>query len=432
LDYWRFFQKERALLSFGFALTFLSSFGQTFLISLFVPSFLETFEIGSTGFGTLYAVATLTSAALLPWAGRWLDRARLTRFSLVVILLMAVSSLLMASANHVVVLGLALLGLRLAGQGLSGQTAITAMARYYGAARGKALSIASLGFPAGEAVLPLLVLATIGLVGWRTTWIAVAAVSLVVFAPVVLYLLSRSGKELDPRVLGTDAPRSAGPASSDPGRLQAHAEMDSVPFGASWSRREVLRDVRLWLILPAALLPPFWATGLFLYQTNIAGVKGWSVSLMASGFACFALTRVVFSLGIGGMVDHYSARKMFPFSLIPLGVALLVLVPYDGRWVPFAFMGFLGIAVGLSGNVKAALWAELYGIRHLGAIKSMMAALMVVSTAAAPVAVGPFVDAAESLAGVLLAGVGSVVGATLLAVWALFGKPGTGHRPSTR
>lgn len=409
LDYWRFFRHERALLSFGLGFTFLSSFGQTFLISLFVPSLLETFELGSAGFGTLYAAATMASAFLLPWAGRWLDRAPLTRFSVAVILLMVLSCLLMAAANHIAVLALALVGLRLSGQGLCGQTAVTAMARYYSAARGKALSIASLGFPAGEAFLPLLVLGTIALIGWRATWIGVAAVVLLVFWPALLYLLARSGKELDPRRLESEAP-PPDRASSDPD-----------PVGRSWKRREVLRDLRLWLILPAALLPPFWATGLFLYQTNIAGVKGWGVSLMAAAFAAFALTRVVCSLAVGGVVDRYSARSVFPFSLIPLGIALLVLLLYDGRWVPFTFMGFLGVAMGLSGNVKAALWAELYGIRHLGAIKSMMAALMVVSTAAAPIAMGPFVDTLGSLVGVLLAGVGSVVAATLLTLWALFG-----------
>lgn len=251
--YWRFFRGEALLLSYGLTFTFFSSFGQTFLVSLFVPHFLEEFGLGTAGFGTLYAGATLTSAFLLSWAGRWMDRMRLTRYSLAVVLLMALSAVVLASARHVMVLAVALVGIRLAGQGLSSQTALTAMARYYGTTRGKALSISSLGFPVGEALLPLLVVVGLGTVGWRGSWLLVAAASLVVFAPALVGLLRRSGKELDPRRMAADEDGEA---------------------SRGWSRLEVLRDGRFWLVLPAALLPPFWATGLFLYQTNIAGLKG--------------------------------------------------------------------------------------------------------------------------------------------------------------
>lgn len=141
---------------------------------------------------------------------------------------------------------------------------------------------------------------------------------------------------------------------------------------------------------------------------------------MATAFVAFALTRVVCSLVAGGLVDRFSARKVFPFALIPLGVAMGLLLLYDGRWVPFAFMAALGLSLGTSGTAKAAMWAELYGIRHLGAIKSMMAALMVVSTAASPILVGLVMEDGTALSGLLLAGVGSVVVGTVLAMKALF------------
>jgi MFS family permease len=402
--YWRFFREEAWLLTFGLSFTFFSSFGQTFLVSLFVPHFLEAFGLGPAGFGSLYAAATLASAALLPWAGRWLDRMRLTRYSVAVVILMAVSSLVLATAHHVMVLGLALVGIRLAGQGLASQTAMTAMARYYESARGKALSISNLGFPLGEGVLPLVAVGALALLGWRWSWVVVALLSLGLFAPVLVALLRRSGKELDPRRLG-DAVGARG-------------------VRGGWNRREVLGDARFWWILPGALLPPFWATGLFLYQTNIAGLKGWSVSLMATAFVAFALTRVVCSLVGGGLVDRFSARQVFPFALLPLALAMGLLVPFDGPWVPFAFMASLGVSLGLTGTAKAALWAELYGIRHLGAIKSMMAAFMVVSTAASPVLVGWVMEDGAGFDALMWAGVGSVVAGAALAGWGLRARTG--------
>jgi MFS family permease len=194
-------------------------------------------------------------------------------------------------------------------------------------------------------------------------------------------LLRRSGVQLDPR----DANPEPSPARS-------------------WNRREALGDLRFWLVLPAMLLPPFWATGLFLYQTRIAELKGWSLTLMASSFVAFALTRIAISLLAGGTMDRLSARRVFPFSLLPLGVGLVLLRLHDAPWVAYAFMASLGATMGMSATLQTALWAELYGIRHLGAIRAMMSSLMVLSTAASPILTGFVLDAGARL------GTGGVLG----------------------
>lgn len=195
--YWRFFRREIPLLTYGLSLTFLSSVGQTFLISLFVPFFLLDFALSEGGFGLLYSGATLAGGLLLPFIGARLDRTHLGRFTLGVVALLAISALLMAAAWHLVVLGLALVGVRLAGQGLSSHTALTAMARYYEEARGRALSIANLGFPLGEGILPLLLTAVIAYSGWRMTWVVLGA-STLLFGPFLVRLLRGSGIELRP------------------------------------------------------------------------------------------------------------------------------------------------------------------------------------------------------------------------------------------
>ena len=461
--YFRFIRGELPLLSYGLSFTFLSSFGQTFLISLFVPAFLLEFSISNGEFGATYAGATLVSAALLPWAGSWMDRVRLTRFTLVVVVLLSASAFLMAVAWHLWVLALALLGLRLAGQGLSGQTALTAMARYFGPGRGKALSITSLGFPLGEGVLPLLIAGSLATIGWRWSWGVAGTITLVIFAPALVLFLRRAGVELHPaRARAKDLPEASsdrappnatghagengdpasGPSgpetasgsgrsgdaagrdvdsddgSSLTGRGGGDPESDSgvdTHDDGGWTRRQVLADPRFWFVLPAALLPPFWVTGFFLYQTAVAEIKGWTLALMASTFVAFAVTRVILSLATGGWVDRFSARRVFPFSPVPLALGFLLLWQVDAVWAAYGFMASLGVAVGISGTVKSALWAELYGVRHLGAIQTMMAAVMVVSTAASPVLVGFALDAGVPLEQLLVVGIGSVAVGTLLA-----------------
>ena len=413
-DYWHFFRGEVPLLTYGLSFTFFSSFGQTFLISLFVPYLLVEFSLTTGEFGGYYAAATLGSALLLPWAGQWLDRSRLTRFSLAVVALMALSALLLSIAWHLAVLCVALLGLRLAGQGLSSQAALTAMARYYGARRGKALSISSLGYPMGEAALPLLVAGSIALIGWRQSWTLMGVLAVAVFAPLLVLTLTRSGVELDPRKAGHRKDSEEGKAG--------RASTSEAVGGEAWSRREVVRDPRFWFALPAVLLPPFWVTGLLLYQTSIADLKGWSIGLMASAFVAFAVTRIIFSLATGGTVDRLSARQLFPFCVLPLGAGMSFLLLFGGAWVAFALMACLGVTMGMSGTVKAALWAELYGTRHLGAIKSMMTALMVLSTAGSPIVVGLVLSGGRGLDGLLAGGLVSVLIGSMLALRVLPGS----------
>jgi len=410
--YWRFFRSARPLLAYGLSLTFLSSVGQTFLVSLFVPSLLGEFALTESGFGVLYSSATLAGALLLPWIGSLMDRTFLHRFTLGVVGLLAASAFLMAAAWHVAVLGMALVGIRLAGQGLSSHTALTAMARYFEEGRGRALGISNLGFALGEGILPLVLAASIPLVGWRWTWVELAVATLL-FGPFLVRLLRRSGAELDPRkivrptVTVPSAPGPAGGPANDP-----------VP--RDWGRREVLRDPRFWLVLPATLLPPFWVTALFLYQTAIAASKGWSVPLMASAFVAYAIARVAFTLGVGGAIDRFSARVVLPFALAPLAAGIVVLGLADARWAAYVFMALVGVTMGMTSAVVAALWAELYGTRRLGAIQSMLGSAMVVSTAASPAIAGFVLERAGGLQALLGAGVATVVGGALLAAGAGF------------
>src|SRR5690625_7368973 len=84
MSYLTFALKERRLLSFAVSFTFFSSFGQTFLISLFFPYFLVAFDLSNASFGTLYSSATLTVAFALPWLWQWIDLIPLRQVSLYV------------------------------------------------------------------------------------------------------------------------------------------------------------------------------------------------------------------------------------------------------------------------------------------------------------------------------------------------------------
>lgn len=57
-DYWQFFQREAPLLTYDVLLTLLSSVGQTFFVSLYVPDFLQEYALDEGSFGLLYSGPT--------------------------------------------------------------------------------------------------------------------------------------------------------------------------------------------------------------------------------------------------------------------------------------------------------------------------------------------------------------------------------------
>ncbi len=393
MTYITFVLKEKRLLSFGISMTFFSSFGQTFLISLFVPFFLDAFVLSNAGFGTMYSAATLFSAFALPWLGQFIDRVPLRWYSFCVAAGLLMASLIVMVSWHVAVLFIGLIFLRLSGQGLSSHTAQTAMARFYDKQRGKALSISSLGYPIGEAILPVIIASALMVMHWRVAWGIIALIIGLVLMPILYVLIGRK-KE------GKIHPQSG----------------EETQSSAKENYALLFNDNRFYYLIPAVLMPPFWATGLFLYQVSIASDLGWTAGLIATAFIGFAIARILGSLIAGPAIDRFSAQSLFPFFLIPMIIGLSIPIFFNGNWAAFVYMAFFGITFGVGGNIKSALWAELYGTSMIGTVRSLFSSFMVVSTSISPFIVGWLIDISMPMIQLFIAAVISTTVAMILSL----------------
>ncbi len=390
--YIRLYAKERRILAFGMLMTFFSSFGQTFYISLFVPDWEREFAMGSGMFGSLYSLATLCSAALLPLVGRLVDTCDLRRLALGVAMMIAIGCAglsVVLAPWHLLVL---LFVLRLSGQGMCGHIANTTMARHFEEDRGKALSMSALGFPIGEALFPMFAVALIAAVGWRQTCLLDAGIVIIVLMPLISWLLA-------PDTLRQPPGRHATPLD---------------PAEKEWTRAHVLQDWRFYALLPNYLSIPFAVTGLIIHQVRLAEFKGWSMATLAYAFIGFAMLRIICSLAIGPNIDRWGARRLFPFVSLPMAVGIALLTIFESAWVAVAYLALTGASMGIAGAVGTALWAEMYGVRHLGAIKSLSSSLAVFGTALSPALFGWLLDADLSFPWLLWGtSVGSILAAAI-------------------
>lgn len=370
-----FLRANARLLGFGFALCFLSSGGQTFFISLFGGEIRAEFGLSHGEFGTVYMAGTLASAATIIWLGRVVDHWSIERTTTLTLLGLASIAAFMGFTWGAVSCAVAIYGLRLMGQGMSTHIGITAMARYFVAERGRAISTAQLGQALGAAVAPPFVVTLLAFLTWRETWWVTAGLVLLLL-PVALWLIR--GEDLS-------------------ARAETLARRHGVRTTEGHKVGQMLRDPGLWMRMPVLLTPAFVSTGFVFHQVHLAGAKGWPIELMAASFSAYAACSVLGMLTGGPLVDRFTARRMVPFYLTPLALCCVALASGFSLWWPPIFLGLMGFGSGLSSVVLSSLWAELYGVAHVGAIRAFGTSIMVFSTGLGPMVMGVAFDVGTSV-----------------------------------
>jgi len=163
------------------------------------------------------------------------------------------------------------------------------------------------------------------------------------------------------------------------------------------------------------MLPPaFISNTIFFHQVYLAQLRGWSTEVMASAFPLYATVSVVCVLIAGQVVDRKSALAVLPYYLLPFGIGCLILGAVEAPWAAFAFMVLYGLMDGFSLTLFGTLWPEIYGTRHLGAIRAVLVAIMVFASALGPGLAGILIDSGVSLFAIIM-----VMGLYCLAISAL-------------
>ncbi len=364
-----FLRANAPFLGAGVLLTFSSSYGQTFFIALFAGEVMGAFGLSDGQWGAIYTVATTAAALAMVWAGALTDRFRVRALGAGTVVLLACGCLAMAAVPVWWALVPAIFALRLFGQGMMSHLATVAMARWFVATRGRALSISSMGFALGQAVLPLVFVALLGVVGWRWLWV-LAALLVLATMPALARLLR---------------------AERTPQSVAATTQAVGMD-GRQWTRTQVLRHWLFWAMVPALLGPPAWGTALFFHQVHLTEVKAWPLAGYVALFPLYTAVSVASTLATGGLIDRLGTGRLMPFYMLPFGAAFAVLAFAQTLWGAAAGLMVFGAAQGAQALLPTAFWAEFYGTRHIGSIKAMAAAVMVFGTAVGPGITGLAID----------------------------------------
>ncbi len=364
-----FLRRNAPFLTVGILLTFCSSFGQTFFLSVFAAEIRDEFALSHGDWGFLYSVGTTASAAVMVWTGILTDTFRVRVLGPAVLACLAASCLLLWAAEGWWSLAVAIFALRFFGQGMATLVATVAMARWFLASRGTALSISRIGVGLGEAFLPLVFVALMGAAPWRDLWLVAAGIVGLIL-PMLWPLLKL---ERTPQSMAKDD-QAAGMG------------------GWHWTRGAMLRHPLFWLLIPMLLAPPAFGTAFFFHQVHLAETKGWAHLGLVSIFPLFTAAAFLAMFLSGPIIDRAGTARLLPVVILPMAAGFAGFALAPTLWVAAIFITLLGLTQGLNNTVPPAFWAEFYGTRHLGGIKALAAAVMVFGTAIGPALTGALID----------------------------------------
>ena len=370
------------IIIFGFVFTFFSCIGQSFFIGLFNSNIRNELDITHGEFGAIYGVATLCSSITLIWLGKKIDDLKLVNYSILVTVFLFIAALFFSFVNSAILLLIGIFFLRLSGQGLMAHTASTAISRYFEKRRGKALSYIWLGMSLGEFLLPILIVYLLTFMYWRDLWIQSSIIILIILPALSFFTIK------DISIFSREEKKGS--------------DNNKFLLIKSWTRKEVLKDFKFYTMLPTLLAPSFIITGIVINQSFIIESKEWGEYAIAKAFMFYSILTVVTLFLSGILVDKFTSRKLLPFLNAPLLLSLIVLIFFKHPYSAFIFMGLLGVTNGLTNVMLSSLWAEIYGVNHLGAIKALTGSLMVFSTALATTVFGSLIDFGYSIENISL------------------------------
>jgi MFS family permease len=344
--------------------------GQTAGVSVFIDPMIAGLDLTRSQLSLAYLIGTLAGAGTMPAFGRLLDR-RGVRFTMTVVgAAFMVVLAAMAGVANLVTLTLGFVGIRMLGQGALTMTSTTAVAYWFDRYRGRAVGLTAAGGQGLMTIAPVSLAAAVTAVGWRSAWVVAAVV-----VGLVTLAIARLGMYDSPAAIGQHVDGQAAPADHD-----SAEPVDGVP------RDEAVRSRMFWALTGGVVATGLIGTGLSFHQISILGEQGLTPLQAAANFVPQTLAGLGATLGTGTLVDRVRPRVVLAASMATLAAAVLILPAVTPGLTAVVYGAALGAAGGSARALEAAAFPRLFGTRHLGSIRGVSMAAMVIGTALGPFA----------------------------------------------
>ena len=361
---------------------------QTFTISLFIDTYVAELGISRSTVSLLYGIATLGASALLPFTGRLVDRYGPRKMMVLITSAFVLSCASMSLVAGAASLLVALLVLRFLGFGSMSLVSNNVIAQWFVRRRGTVMGLAGNSLAISLLFWPALTETLIGLLSWRTAWIGISLIVLLVAVPVA-WLFFRDRPELY--------------GQQPDGDVRINGSAPTIASEENWTVGEALHTGVFWIFVIAFLLMSTVYAGLVFHQASLFDARGLSRSVAVHAFQVMAVVSVAGNLLMGRALDKISARLLLVVELFILAAAVWFIQTMRTPLAGFAYAALMGLTMGGFRVMDATIWAKYFGRLHLGSIRGATMVGTVGGTALGALPLGLSYDLTGSYAPVLTA-----------------------------
>jgi MFS family permease len=229
----------------------------------------------------------------------------------------------------------------------------TLAARWFRARRGFAIGLATLGTSFGGFIFPPLAAAMLVSLGWRPSFMALAALVLVIGVPAMLLIVANSpeDKGVEPEPEGRP-PVRAGTASD-------------------WTTGAILREPVFWFLVLGFLAMLIVSTGVLTNMGPYALDRGVGTQGGALLLSLLSLMQIAGKVLFGVLADRFDHRLLYFIGLGFFSVGCVLLASEPGYAVLLVVVVLLGIASGGQAPLMGAMIGQYFGPLAFGSVMGL-------------------------------------------------------------
>lgn len=378
--------------------------GRTQGLGLVTEPLLAELQIDRVSYATLNLWATLLGSAGALGVGYLVDR-RGSRIVLTGVLLsLGAVVCFMSRAESYLGLAVWITLTRALGQSALSVVSLAIVGHWFVRRIDKAMAIYSVAISVGFMTAFPLVGYIVQTWGWRTAWLTIGLMLLLVLAPLAAVIVRRN-------------PESIGLAPDGGTTRSAEArDIDAAPELAGYTWTAALAMPSFWVFALGTALYGLVASGIGLFNESILAERGFGPDIYYRTLVVTAMTALIGNFLGGWLSARVALGRLMAASqfILAAGVVALPLV------TSFAHVMLWAVAMGLGGGLVMVLffsvWGRVFGRLHLGRIQGIAQALTVVASAIGPLLLAWCLALTGSYAGMfqVLAGIIAVVGIAAL------------------
>jgi MFS family permease len=265
----------------------------------------------------------------------------------------------------------------------------TLISNWFDRLRGRAMGITLAGIGFGGLSMPPLAGLLIGEFGWRTAYVVLGALVLLIVAAVTLALV-RSRPE-DMGLLPDGEPDVSETTDGTPGSTPGDgAEATGL------SLAESVRTSAFWVLSLGHILWTFGSMSIIGHLPAFLTDQGFGVESAASYLAFAIGMSVVGRIGFGVLADRFTKRGIMCWGLILHALAVLCLMEVDRFGALPGFVVLFGVGIGGSAVLIPLLIGECFGLRAFGKVLGVVTISATLGAAVGPVLTGRIFDVTGS------------------------------------